>query len=111
MGKYSERTYLIVKKCNKDTRVHYVENGKRAGTKSAERYEKYCKAKTIGEALELGSRMEDLVNDIEHKLLKVIRSHTQAESDDEESLLPKSASNDKSSVERMLSRIRGPKKF
>lgn len=55
-----------------DTQVEYLIEGKRPGTASYERYAKYSKAKTVGEALALGSKAEDLVNDFHKKILKVV---------------------------------------
>jgi len=54
-----------------ETQVEYTPEGKRVGTASYERYEKYSKAKTVGEALVLGSKHEDLLNDFRKFIMKV----------------------------------------
>jgi len=54
-----------------ETQVEYTPEGKRPGTASYERYEKYSKAKTVDEALSLGSKPVDLVNDFQKRILKV----------------------------------------
>lgn len=54
-----------------ETQVDYAPDGKRPGTASYERYEQYSKAKTVGEALALGSKPEDLEHDFSRHILKV----------------------------------------
>lgn len=70
MSSISKRTYVIVSKLTKDTAVEYVQKRNGSSAHPSERYEKYCHAKTIGEALELGSQVEDFLGDVEHGLLK-----------------------------------------
>jgi len=67
---YRPESYFEVLRWCEDTEIAYVPNGKRAGTKSAERYDKYSLAKTVDEALNLGSKVLDLVNDYEKGILK-----------------------------------------
>uniref|UniRef100_A0A7S4RZJ5 Uncharacterized protein n=1 Tax=Alexandrium monilatum TaxID=311494 RepID=A0A7S4RZJ5_9DINO len=68
----SSGTYAQVRLWMADTRIEYVPGGKRQGAASFEHYEKYSKATTVSEALELGSRPRDLLSDYEGGLLKVV---------------------------------------
>jgi len=70
MAPYKPESYSEVLRWLEDTQVEYVPHGKKAGTKSFDRYERYAKAKTVAEALELGSKPLDLVHDFEKKLLR-----------------------------------------
>merc|ERR1719471_2051591 len=54
------------------TEIEYVPFGKRQGTASWDRYERYSKAKTVGEALALGTSMADFINDYSKNILKVV---------------------------------------
>lgn len=65
-------TYEAVSQWTEETQIEYLRDAKKGNTKSAERYERYAKAQTIGEALKLGSKPEDLLHDYERKFLKVI---------------------------------------
>lgn len=67
---YEESSYAEVLLWLEGTEIQYVPHGKKAGTKSYDRYEKYSQAKTVAEALEFGSKPLDLVHDYEKKLLK-----------------------------------------
>jgi len=69
---YKPESYSEVLRWLEDTEIEYVPHGKKAGTKSYDRYEKYAQAKTVAAALELGSKPLDLVHDFEKKLLKRI---------------------------------------
>lgn len=69
---YKESTYDTVLMWTAETLVEYKPNAKKLTTKSGVRYEKYSKAKTVAEALELGSIKEDLLHDYEAGILKVI---------------------------------------
>ena len=69
---FKHTTYESVGSFTSQTLIKYVPNGKRAGTKSAERYNVYEKAKTIEQALPLGSRVADLSNDFEKGLLRPV---------------------------------------
>jgi len=55
-----------------DMRIQFVPHGKKAGTKSYDRYEKYSKAKTVAEAMKLGAKRIDLTWDYQKKLLKLV---------------------------------------
>jgi len=55
-----------------DMTVEFVPHGKKAGTKSFDRYEEYSKAKTVAEALKLGAKRCDLTWDFQKKLLKLV---------------------------------------
>ena len=54
---FKQSTYASVGAFTSQTLIEYVREGKRAGTKSAERYNVYAEAKTIEQALSLGSRV------------------------------------------------------
>ena len=69
---FKHTTYESVGSFTSQTLIKYVPNGKRAGTKSAERYNVYAEAKTIEQALSLGSRVADLLNDFEKGLLRPV---------------------------------------
>jgi len=70
-AKYSMHTGDQVALWLADTEVEFVLQGKRPGTKSYERYEKYSKPKTIKGVLDAGAKPEDLLHDFEKKLFKV----------------------------------------
>jgi len=55
-----------------DMTIEFVPHGKKAGTKSFDRYEEYSKAKTVAEALKLGAKRCDLTWDFQKKLLKLV---------------------------------------
>ncbi|CAK9034190.1 unnamed protein product [Durusdinium trenchii] len=55
---------------DEQTEIWYVqENPKRKGSDSWKRYEEYKQAKTVGEALQLGSWKGDLKHDFDHRFL------------------------------------------
>jgi len=64
---YLRETYTEVAKWLENTPIAYVPDGKTPGTKSYERYVKYSKAQTVGEALALGCKPQDLLFDFERK--------------------------------------------
>ena len=67
-----QSTYASVGAFTSQALVEYVRTGKRAATKSAERYNVYAEAETIEQALSLGSRVADLLNDFEKGLLRPV---------------------------------------
>jgi len=67
---YKEATYREVTRWLAETEIVYVPHGKKAGSKSSVRYDAYAVAKTVGEAIRLGSKPEDLLNDFEKGLCK-----------------------------------------
>merc|ERR1719277_1505475 len=67
---YQPVTYSTVGSWTPDTCIEYTPNAKKVGTKSAERYARYSKARTMGEALILGSKPEDLLHDFEKGFLR-----------------------------------------
>ena len=69
---FKQSTYASVGAFTSQTLIEYVREGKRAGTKSAERYNVYAEAKTIEQALPLGSRVADFLNDFEKGLLRPV---------------------------------------
>ena len=70
--RFKQSTYASVGCYTTNTLIEYVRNGKRAGTKSAERYNVYAEAETIEQAISLGSRVADLLNDFEKGLLRPV---------------------------------------
>jgi len=70
-GSYRDRTYEIVTRWCAETKIQYRPHAKRPGSKSHIRYEKYARAKTVGEALKLGSFPMDWCFDYEHGFIKV----------------------------------------
>eukprot|EP00401_Gymnodinium_catenatum_P039473 CAMPEP_0117526196 /NCGR_PEP_ID=MMETSP0784-20121206/36161_1 /TAXON_ID=39447 /ORGANISM="" /LENGTH=422 /DNA_ID=CAMNT_0005322417 /DNA_START=83 /DNA_END=1348 /DNA_ORIENTATION=+ len=70
ISSYSEATFFELTRWCAETEIAYVPGGKKAGSKSAERYDVYSVAKTAAEAYRLGSRPEDFLNDVEKGLVK-----------------------------------------
>ena len=70
--RFKQSTYASVGSFTSRTLIKYVPNGKKAGTKSAERYNVYAEARTMEEALSLGSRVADFLNDFEKGLLRPV---------------------------------------
>lgn len=70
-GAYRDKTYEIVTRWRAETNISYRPHAKKPGSKSHIRYEKYAKAKTVGEALKLGSYPMDWCFDYEHGFIKV----------------------------------------
>ena len=66
---FKQSTYAGVGCFTAKTLIEYVREGKRAGTKSAERYNVYAEAKTVEQSISLGSRVADLLNDFEKGIL------------------------------------------
>ncbi|CAE7389076.1 unnamed protein product, partial [Symbiodinium necroappetens] len=71
-GAYRDRTYEIVTRWTQHTKIEYRPHAKAPGSKSHIRYEKYSKAKTVGQALKLGSYPIDWCFDYEHGFIKVV---------------------------------------
>jgi len=71
-GAYRDQTYAIVTRWTEKTKIQYRPHAKAPGSKSHVRYEKYAKAKTIGESLALGSYPLDWCYDYEHGFIQVI---------------------------------------
>eukprot|EP00928_Gymnodinium_smaydae_P098543 TRINITY_DN9187_c0_g1_i1.p1 TRINITY_DN9187_c0_g1~~TRINITY_DN9187_c0_g1_i1.p1 ORF type:complete len:441 (+),score=85.65 TRINITY_DN9187_c0_g1_i1:59-1381(+) len=59
--KFSLETYQAVGSFKPGTRIKYGPNPKTPGSKSYDRYELYRNAKTVGESLKCGSKVEDLL--------------------------------------------------
>jgi len=55
-----------------DLRIAYVPGAKKVGTISGDRYQLYCGAQTVGEALKLGCKRSDLAWDWERGILQVV---------------------------------------
>merc|ERR1712217_643572 len=67
-----ESSIRVVACWTESTLIEYGQNGKKLGTKSHERYERYSKARTVGEALALGSKAQDLLFDHEKGMLRAV---------------------------------------
>lgn len=70
-GAYRQKTYEIVTRWTAKTKIEYRPHAKAPGSKSHIRYEKYSKAKTVGEALALGCYPVDWCFDYEHGFIRV----------------------------------------
>jgi len=68
---YRDETYEITTRWMAETKISYRPHAKAPGSKSHVRYEKYSKAKTVGEALKLGSWPADWCWDYERGFIKV----------------------------------------
>mmetsp|Transcript_13902 Transcript_13902/g.24097 ORF Transcript_13902/g.24097 Transcript_13902/m.24097 type:complete len:467 (+) Transcript_13902:36-1436(+) len=76
---YRDETFEIVTRWTKDTKIRYRPHAKAPGSKSHIRYEKYSKAKTVGQSLALGSYPIDWVFDYEHGFIEVTGGHIREE--------------------------------
>jgi len=68
---YRDETYELITRWMKETKISYRPHAKSPGSKSHVRYEKYAKARTVGEALELGTFPPDWCWDYERGYIKV----------------------------------------
>lgn len=68
---YRDETFELVTRFRAETRIQYRPHAKAPGSKSHVRYEKYSKAKTVGQALALGSWPVDWCWDIERGYIRV----------------------------------------
>ncbi|CAE7031519.1 unnamed protein product, partial [Symbiodinium microadriaticum] len=78
-GPYRWQTFELVTRWTKDTKIKYRPHAKAPGSKSHIRYEKYSKAKTVGQSLALGSYPIDWIYDYEHGFIKVLGGHIREE--------------------------------
>jgi len=101
--KFALETYAAVSKFTPQTRIKYGPNPKTPGSKSFVRYAKYMKAKTIAEALKLGTKPADLLWEYQRGQFKVVGGPM---SDQPNCCKGKLA--DKSGAEKVLSSFRGP---
>eukprot|EP00418_Pyrodinium_bahamense_P099847 CAMPEP_0179048352 /NCGR_PEP_ID=MMETSP0796-20121207/19666_1 /TAXON_ID=73915 /ORGANISM="Pyrodinium bahamense, Strain pbaha01" /LENGTH=343 /DNA_ID=CAMNT_0020744821 /DNA_START=92 /DNA_END=1119 /DNA_ORIENTATION=+ len=69
---FKDETYSIVTCWTAETRIQYRPHAKAPGSKSHLRYEKYSRAMTVGEALELSSYPADWCWDYERGFIKVL---------------------------------------
>jgi len=69
---YRDETYEIVTRWTAETKIKYRPHAKAPGSKSHVRYEVYSKAKTVAQALKLGSWPADWCWDYERGFIKVI---------------------------------------
>eukprot|EP00929_Paragymnodinium_shiwhaense_P082092 TRINITY_DN4312_c0_g1_i1.p1 TRINITY_DN4312_c0_g1~~TRINITY_DN4312_c0_g1_i1.p1 ORF type:complete len:427 (-),score=148.23 TRINITY_DN4312_c0_g1_i1:348-1628(-) len=72
--KFSLEIFATIKSFSPGTRIKYGPNPKRPGSKSYDRYNGYMKAKTVGEALKLGSKVEDLCWELNRQDYKIVGS-------------------------------------
>mmetsp|Transcript_17757 Transcript_17757/g.41177 ORF Transcript_17757/g.41177 Transcript_17757/m.41177 type:complete len:458 (+) Transcript_17757:55-1428(+) len=69
--KFPLEMYQKIAACKPGTKVKYVPNPKTKGSKSFDRYAKYEKAKTVGEALKMGSKVADLLWELQRGYLTI----------------------------------------
>jgi hypothetical protein len=69
---YRDETYMTITRWTADTKIQYRPHAKAPGSKSHVRYEKYSKARTVKEALKLGSWPADWCWDYERGFIKVV---------------------------------------
>mmetsp|Transcript_23759 Transcript_23759/g.59960 ORF Transcript_23759/g.59960 Transcript_23759/m.59960 type:complete len:490 (+) Transcript_23759:65-1534(+) len=69
---YRDETYEEITRWTATTKISYRPHAKAPGTKSHVRYEAYAKAKTVGQALEMGSWPADWCWDWERGFIKVV---------------------------------------
>ncbi|CAE7161923.1 unnamed protein product [Symbiodinium pilosum] len=70
-GPYRWQSFELVTRWTAETRISYRPHAKAPGSKSHLRYEKYSKAKTVGQSLALGAYPIDWIYDYEHGFIKV----------------------------------------
>jgi len=70
--KFKLETYFAINKFSPGTKIKYAANPKSPSSKSFTRYAGYEKAKTIGEALKMGSKKADLFWELERGYYKVL---------------------------------------
>jgi len=68
---YRDETYAFVTRWMAETKISYRPHAKTPGSKSHLRYEKYAKAKTVAQALKIGSWPQDWCWDYERGFIKV----------------------------------------
>eukprot|EP00928_Gymnodinium_smaydae_P046569 TRINITY_DN31025_c0_g1_i1.p1 TRINITY_DN31025_c0_g1~~TRINITY_DN31025_c0_g1_i1.p1 ORF type:complete len:546 (-),score=161.89 TRINITY_DN31025_c0_g1_i1:110-1672(-) len=76
---FKEETFAIVTRWTENTQIRYRPHAKAPGSKSHIRYEKYSKAKTVGEALRLSTYPADWCWDLERGFIKVVGGHVRDE--------------------------------
>jgi len=91
-----------VSKWTETTRIEFVQDAKRPGSKSYERYQAYSQAKYVGQALRLGAKVEDLIHDYNKKYLKMAK--------DQRVKAPPGivGEAEKAKLSKFLKRMRGP---
>eukprot|EP00448_Togula_jolla_P022165 CAMPEP_0170581006 /NCGR_PEP_ID=MMETSP0224-20130122/6810_1 /TAXON_ID=285029 /ORGANISM="Togula jolla, Strain CCCM 725" /LENGTH=517 /DNA_ID=CAMNT_0010904115 /DNA_START=85 /DNA_END=1634 /DNA_ORIENTATION=+ len=76
---YRDDTYMVVTRWTADTKIQYRPHAKSPGSKSFFRYEHYSRARTVGEALSLGSYPADWCWDYERGFIRVTGGHIREE--------------------------------
>merc|ERR1712110_276017 len=69
---YRDETYMEITRWTAGTKIAYRPHAKAPGSKSHVRYEKYSRARTVKEALKLGSWPADWCWDYERGFIKVV---------------------------------------
>jgi len=69
---YMDETYMEITRWTAQTQIRYRPHAKAPGSKSHVRYEKYSRARTVAEALKLGSWPADWCWDFERGFIKVV---------------------------------------
>jgi len=95
---YKEGTYKEVLRWTAQTKIKYAPNPKSG--KSKIRYDKYMKAKTVSQAMELGSYPQDLFFDFEHGYITVLGGFRR-----QKPLNPDQQADDWTSIDIMLAKM------
>ena len=69
---YRDETYMTITRWTASTQIQYRPHAKAPGSKSHVRYERYSKARTVAEALKLGSWPADWCWDYERGFIRVV---------------------------------------
>jgi len=77
--KFKDETFHIITRWMAETRIAYRPHAKSPGSKSHLRYERYSQAKTVGQALRLGSYPADWCWDFERGFIKVVGGQVREE--------------------------------
>merc|ERR1719199_1765851 len=76
---YRDETYMQITRWTADTKIQYRPHAKAPGSKSHIRYEKYSRARTVGEALKLNTYPADWCWDYERGFIRVLGGHVRDE--------------------------------
>merc|ERR1719158_2381332 len=98
--KFNAESYELIARCTAQTRIRYAPNPKRPGSKSFDRYKRYEKCHTVGEALK-HCKPADLLWEYERGYLKLLGGPM---SDRPACMLPPS----KDPAIKILQKFRGP---
>lgn len=80
--KFKLETVVTVSNFHPGTRIKYGPNPKREGSKSYDRYAGYMKARTVGEALKCGSKLADLLWELERGDYAILKGAPRTEAEE-----------------------------